>query len=60
VVAVGRGNKPLALGLQVVLAHQTADLLGADDHAAMAQLGIHPPIAIALEFIADLDHGRDD
>ncbi len=60
VVAIGRGNEPLAaLGLQVVLAHETADLFGIDDYAAMAQLGTHPPIAIGFEFIADRYHGRD-
>ena len=46
VVAIGRGHEPLAaLGLQVVLAHETADLLGIDDYAAMAQFGAHPAIA---------------
>lgn len=60
VVAVGRGHEPLAaLGLQVVLAHETADLLGVDDYAPMAQLGANPAIAIGFELITDRDHGRD-
>ena len=59
-VAIGRGNEPLAaLGLQVVLAHETADLFGIDDYAAMAQLGTNPPIAIGFEFIADRYDGRN-
>ena len=38
-VAVGRGDKPPpALGLQVVLAHQAADLLGIDDHPSNGPL----------------------
>src|SRR5215510_14772012 len=61
VVAVGRGHEPLtALGLQVVLTHETADLLGIDENAAMAQLGANPAIAVGLELIADRDHVRDD
>src|SRR5262249_6015287 len=61
VVAVGRGHEPLtALGLQVVLTHETADLLGIDENAAMAQLRANPAIAIGLELIADRDHVRDD
>jgi hypothetical protein len=60
VVAVGRGHEPLAaLGLQVVLAHETADLLGVDDYAPMAQLGANPAMAIGFELITDRDHGRD-
>lgn len=59
-VAVGRCHEPLAaLGLQVVLAHETADLLGIDDYAAMAQFGANPAIAIGFELIADRSHGRD-
>src|SRR5262245_31885805 len=61
VVAVGRGHEPLtALGLQVVLTHETADLLGIDENAAMAQLGANPAIAVGLELIADRDQVRDD
>ena len=46
-VAVGRGHEPLtALRLQVVLTHETADLLGIDENAAMAQLGTNPTIAV--------------
>jgi hypothetical protein len=40
------------LGLQVVLAHETADLLGICDYAAMVQLGANPAIAIGFELIA--------
>src|SRR6516162_2805987 len=42
------------------LTHETADLLGIDENAAMAQLGANPAIAIGLELIADRDHVRDD
>jgi hypothetical protein len=45
--------------LEVVLTHETADLLGIDDYAAMAQLGANPAIAIGFELITDRDHGRD-
>ena len=42
-MAGGRGHEPLtALVLQVVLAHQSADLLGIDDHAATTAVR-HPP-----------------
>ena len=59
-VAVSRGYEPLAaLGLQVVLAHETADFFGIDHYAAMTQLGANPAIAIGFELIADRDHGRD-
>jgi hypothetical protein len=35
-VAIGRGHEPLAaLGLQVVLAHETTDLLGIDDNVSL-------------------------
>jgi hypothetical protein len=43
-----------------VLTHETADLLGIDENAAMAQLGANPAIAVGLELIADRDHVRDD
>jgi hypothetical protein len=47
VVAVGRGHKPpTALGLQVVLAHQAADLLGIDGHPSMTELSADPAIAM--------------
>ena len=37
VIAVGRGDEtPATLGLQIVLAHQTADLLTVDDDPLMA------------------------
>ena len=53
-VAVGRGHKPPpALALQVVLAHQAADLLGIDDHPSMTELSTNPAIAIGLKLIAD-------
>src|SRR6266700_205244 len=61
VIAVGRGHKPPpALGLQVVLAHEAADLLGIDDYVSMAQLGANPAIAIDLELVANRHHGRND
>jgi len=59
-VAVGRSHESLAaLGLKVVLAHETADLLGIDHYAAMSQLGANAAIAIGFELIADCDHGCD-
>src|SRR5499427_9899978 len=59
--AVGRGHKPPpALGLQVVLAHEAADLLGIDDYVSMAQLGANAAIAIDLELVANRHHGRND
>ena len=39
----------MALGLQVVLAHQAADLLGIDDHPSMTELSADPAIAIGLK-----------
>ena len=61
VVAICRGYEPLvALRLQPMLAHQTANLFGVDDETPMAQLSTNPAIAIGLEFIANLNHGRDD
>ena len=60
-IAVGGGDEaPAALRLQAMLAHQPADLLGVDDDALMAQLGADPPIAIALELVADRRDPRDD
>ena len=42
VIAIGRGHEPpTALGLQVVLAHEAADLLGIHDHALMAKLSAY-------------------
>ena len=55
-----RDEPPAALGLQVVFAHEAADLLGIDGNPAMAQLGTNPAIAIGLKLIADLHHDRDD
>ena len=54
VVAVVCGHKPpTALGLQVVLAHQAADLLRIDDHPSMTELSANPAIAIGLKLTAD-------
>ena len=61
VIAVSRGNKPPpALGLQVLLAHQTTDLLGINDYPSMAKLCANAAIAISLKLIADHSHSRHD
>ena len=53
-MAVGCGHVTApALGLQVVLAHQPADLLMIDDVALMPKLGVDAPISIGLELVAD-------
>jgi hypothetical protein len=49
----------MQMGANTELAHETADLLGIDDYAAMAQFGANPAIAIGFELIADRSHGRD-
>ena len=61
VIAVGRCHEPpAALGLKLVLAHQTADLLGLDDYPTMAQLGPNLSIAISLATIAVSSAADDD
>ena len=60
VITVAGCHEPLAaLGPQAMFAHQTADLLGIDDYAAIAQLGADPAIPVGFELITDRDHGRD-
>ena len=50
VVAVGgAGEAPSSPWVEVVLAHQPADLLGIDDMAAVAELGADAAVAVALE-----------
>jgi hypothetical protein len=51
---------PTALGLQVVLAHQAADLPGIDDHPSVTELSTNPAIAIGLKLIADRRDIGDD
>jgi hypothetical protein len=49
-----------ALGLKVLSLHQAAKFLVVHYHALMAQSRTHPPITVALEFVADhLDPGDD-
>src|SRR5271169_4984462 len=61
VIAVGRGHVATpALGLQVMFAHQSAELLMIDDDALMAKLGADSPIAVSLELVADRLHATDD
>jgi len=44
---------------QAFFHHETADLLGINDDAAMAQLGANSAIAVGFELIANRDHGCD-
>ena len=61
VVAVGgAGEAPSSPWVEVVLAHQPADLLGIDDMAAMAELGADAAVAVALEVVGDRADLRDD
>src|SRR5665647_2516175 len=61
VIAVGRRDVTApALGLQVVLAHQSADLLVVDDDAMMAEFGTDAPVAVSLELVADRPHAADN
>src|SRR5271163_1047685 len=61
VIAVGRGHVATpALGLQVIFAHQSAELFMVDDDALMAKLGADSPIAVSLELVADRLHATDD
>ena len=60
-VAVGRaGEAPPSPWVEVMLAHQPADLLGIDDMAAVAELGADTAIAVALELVGDRPDLRDD
>ena len=60
-IAVSGGDEALAApGLQVVFAHQTADLLAVDDDALVAQRGTDTAIAVGFELLTDrLDAGDD-
>jgi hypothetical protein len=49
-----------ALGLQVMLAHQPADLLVVDDDALMTKIGADASIAVSLELVADSLHVTND
>jgi hypothetical protein len=61
VVAVGgAGETPSSPRVEVVLAHQAADLLGIDDMAAVAEFGADPAVAVALEGVGDGADLRDD
>jgi hypothetical protein len=61
VIAVGRGDEPPAApGLQVVRAHQPADLLAVDDDTLVAQCGADAAVAVGLELVADRNHAGDD
>ena len=54
VVAVGgTGETTSSPWVEVVLTHQPADLLGIDDMAAVAELGVDTAIAVALELVGD-------
>jgi hypothetical protein len=54
VVAVGgAGEAPSSPWVEVVLAHQPADLLGIDDVTAMPELGADSAVAVALELVGD-------
>src|SRR5512134_587546 len=56
----GRDEPPPPLRLQVMLAHDAADLLGVDDDPLMPQLGADPPITVTFELLADRRDPRDD
>jgi len=43
-----------------VFAHETADLLGVHDHAAMTQFGPHTPVAVGFELVANRFHLSDN
>ena len=61
VLAVGgAGEAPSSPWVEVVLAHQPADLLGFDDMAAMAELGADAAVTVALEGLGDPPELRDD
>src|SRR5438477_640194 len=60
-IAIGRSNEALPnLRLQVVLAHQTPDLLVVHNNAAMAQCGPHPSISISLKGARNLTPRHDE
>ena len=60
-VAISRGYEPpTVLGLQSVLAHQTAYPPAIDNYPAMARLSTNPPIAISLKLVADRGDDSND
>jgi hypothetical protein len=60
VITVGRRDEPPATPrLQVVRAHQPADLLAVDDDTLVAECGANAAVAVGLEFVADRDHADD-
>ena len=60
-IAVGRRHVSSPVPwIQVIFAHQAADLLGVHHEATLAQLGTHPAIAIGLELVCDCLHLDDD
>ena len=61
VVAVGgAGEAPSSPRVEVVLAHQPADLLCIDDVAAVAEFGADAAVAVALEDVGDGADLRDE
>jgi hypothetical protein len=59
VIAVGGGDEPAPPPrLQVVRAHQPADLLAVDDDPLVAQRGADTTIAVGFELVADRACGR--
>ena len=56
----GAGETPPSSWVEVMLAHQPADLLGIDDVAAVAQLGADAAVAVAFELVGDGPDLRDD
>ena len=53
-LAIGGDDITAALlRLQIMFAHQAAHLLVVHHHALMTQSRTHPPLAVALELIAD-------
>ncbi len=60
-VAVGGADEtPPFPRIEIVLAHQPANLLGIDDVATMAELGADATVAVALEVVGDrVDLGDD-
>jgi hypothetical protein len=60
-IAVGRaGEAPPSPWVEVVLAHEPADLLAVDGVAAVTELGADPAIAVAFEDLGDRPDPGDD
>jgi hypothetical protein len=60
VAVSGNDIAAAALRLQVMLAQQAADLLAVHHYALVAERRTHPPVAVALEFVADRADPFDD